>query len=149
MPASQCATEIVVDASFAAEVVQERVASRGLLRDVLKKLVDVSEICAIVRHCVLDEFSPALSVREPSISEAIEVFVLGLDSYNWALQKAAHGLLCDRYRWSDLVSPAQVFNCSDLPSSMTVFRLNFLPLDADVMTLTSASPPPTARLASC
>lgn len=95
MPASQCAAEIVVDASFTAKVVYECVAKLRLLREILEKPVDVSQICAIVRRCALDKFSPAFSVKELGISEAFEVFVLGLDSYDCALQEAAHGLLCN------------------------------------------------------
>ena len=98
MTALQWTAEIVVDASFAAEIVHKSVPSPWFLRNILEELLDVPQIGTIIRRRVLDESPPALGIGKIGISEALEVFVLSLYSYDRAVEEAVDGFLCDRNR---------------------------------------------------
>ena len=90
----QCATKIVVDAGLTAEVVHKSIASPGFFRDILEELLNVSQISTIVRRRLLDEPPPALGVREPGISETLEVFILSLYSHNRPVEEAVDCFSC-------------------------------------------------------
>ena len=90
----QCATKIVVDAGLTAEVVHKSIASPRFFRDILEELLNVSQISTIVRRRVLDEPPPAFGVREPGISETLEVFILGLYSHNRPIEEAVDCFSC-------------------------------------------------------
>lgn len=80
--------KIIVNARLAPKIVEKCVASSRLFGRIVQRALNVLEVFAVVCRCVLNEFPPALWVREPGLAEPFKILVFGLDGYDGSIEEA-------------------------------------------------------------
>lgn len=91
---SQYTAQVVIDASFAAEVVYECIASTAFLQEILQKPLDVPQVSPFFRRGVLDELPPTLRFSEPRVPEGFKVILLRLYRQDRAIEETVDGVPC-------------------------------------------------------